>query len=90
MEHEKKHDIGVLFVHGLGIHQRGATLLHYGSPLIRCIDNLLYSDRDGYPAAAELLTRTDILNASVHTPSSDIVDPPSAEVHFADIDEIRI
>jgi hypothetical protein len=37
---EPLHDLGVLFVHGIGQSARAETLLHFGEPLRKCIEDI--------------------------------------------------
>jgi hypothetical protein len=32
-----EHDLGILFIHGIGQHSRGDTLVRFGEPLLDCV-----------------------------------------------------
>ena len=36
---EPLHDLSILFVHGIGQSARAETLLHFGEPLRKCIED---------------------------------------------------
>ena len=51
---EPRHDLGVLFVHGIGQSKQGETLLNFGEPLRAAIEQLLEPAGQGFPVAAKV------------------------------------
>ena len=76
-----EYTLGVLFVHGLGEHTRGAALTHWGKALIQCIDNWI---EGGKPSGTPLhqLVNVTMADASVEPIDSARQDPPFAVVEF--------
>lgn len=72
-----KHKVGVLFVHGIGEQPEGETLLAFGEPLVRWIDDWLRRAEDGPRGEVEV-------SATKFAPSkTGGAFPPHAEVHVS-------
>lgn len=76
-----KNKFGVLFVHGLGDHTRGAALTHWGQALMQCIDNWI---EGGKPAGTpqHRLANIEITFASIESQDERNIEPPNAIVTF--------
>ena len=79
----KLYSLGVLFVHGLGDHTRGATLTHWGQALIQCIDHWIEGG-NLVTAHAHQLVNMKTIGASIESQDGERQDPPYAIVEFAD------
>jgi len=71
---EQRFDLGVLFVHGIGQNKQGETLLSFGEPLCRSLDELVEPPPGGATSATGL---TQVTTAWLSTPDEG---PARAEV----------
>ena len=71
---EPRHDLGVLFVHGIGQNRRGEALLNFGEPLREAIAQLVM------PAAAGASERTSASISAAWLSDSGKADPARAEI----------
>ena len=95
---KKRHDLGILFVHGIGQQARGDTLVRFGKPLYQWFERWIGADEAGpilsFDAATERLKKRfqkasttnassiDIVNASIRALPDDPAAPPQAEVQI--------
>lgn len=76
-----KNKFGVLLVHGLGDHTRGAALTHWGQSLMQCIDNWIEGGKPpGTPQ--HRLANIEITYASIESQDEKNIEPPYAVVEF--------
>src|SRR5262245_20898417 len=73
LPHEERHDVGVLFVHGIGRSRRGDTLARFGDAFVRWIDGWLAKA----DVTAEGVRPTARLGSAVLDPPRGVRDPPA-------------
>ncbi|MEM7537503.1 MAG: hypothetical protein AAF639_35360 [Chloroflexota bacterium] len=81
----KKYQNGVLFVHGLGNHKRGAALTSFGQSLLQCINDChRNADENGVPL--NQWRNVEVDHAAIEVLPDQLGGPPHAAVHMKSSD----
>jgi len=84
----RRFELGVLFVHGIGQQKKGDTLVRFGEPLVRCIQDRFVHGKAASEIGMEDAGRVEIRRSTLEGGGDDGA-PPHAEVFIRNIGAFR-